>query len=254
MRTDTRIFGAIAAAATLVQGHGYVSSFTTNGTPQQGYLLDYYYYKQNGQPVPAVAAWSAENLDLGFVAPSEYNTAQINCARNSAPGPLTVSIPAGGTMTFKWTAANGAWPHASGPILAYMADCGGAGRCATADKTQLRWVKVEATGINYQSQRWASQDLIANNNTWTAHVPKNLAPGDYVFRHEIIALHSASSPNGAQNYPQCFNIRVTGSGTAKLPTGTLGTDLYKADNPGILINVYTTITNYVMPGPALWSS
>ena len=27
---------------------------------------------------------------------------------------------------------------------------------------------------------------------------KNLAPGTYVLRHEIIALHAAGSPNGAQ--------------------------------------------------------
>lgn len=58
--------------------------------------------------------------------------------------------------------------------------------------------------------------------------------------------------NGAQNYPQCFNIKVTGSGTAN-PTGTFGTALYKSTDPGILINVYQTITNYVMPGPALWT-
>lgn len=33
-------------------------------------------------------------------------------------------------------------------------------------------------------------------------VPQHLAPGNYVLRHEIIALHAAGQANGAQNYPQ----------------------------------------------------
>lgn len=108
------------------------------------------------------------------------------------------------------------------------------------------------TLVNYATQIWASQDLIDQNNTWTVTVPKSLSPGSYVFRHEIIALHGAGSLNGAQNYPQCFNIEVTGSGTAS-PTGVLGTALYKNTDPGIYINPYTTITSYAMPGPTLFT-
>lgn len=55
-----------------------------------------------------------------------------------------------------------------------------------------------------------------------------------------------------QNYPQCVNIVVTGSGTKSLPAGTPATSLYKPTDPGILFNPYTTITNYTIPGPALW--
>lgn len=106
--------------------------------------------------------------------------------------------------------------------------------------------------VNYDTQIWASQDLIDQNNTWTITVPESLAPGSYVFRHEIIALHGAGTLNGAQNYPQCFNIEITGSGTAS-PTGVLGTDLYKNTDPGIYINPYTTITSYAMPGPTLFA-
>lgn len=94
--------------------------------------------------------------------------------------------------------------------------------------------------------------MINNGNSWTTKVPSSLAPGNYVFRHEIIALHGAGSANGAQNYPQCFNVKVTGSGTAN-PTGVAGTSLYTATHPGILFNPYVTITNYPMPGPALWT-
>jgi cellulase len=106
--------------------------------------------------------------------------------------------------------------------------------------------------VDYNTQVWASQKLIDNGNSWTTTIPKSLAPGNYVVRHEIIALHGASSANGAQNYPQCFNLKVTGSGTAN-PTGVAGTALYKSTDPGIHFNPYTTITSYPMPGPTVWT-
>lgn len=84
-------------------------------------------------------------------------------------------------------------------------------------------------------------------------MPESLAPGPYVFRHEIIAMHGAGSEGGAQNYPFCINIAVTGSGTES-PEGTLGTALYTSTDPGILFNPYTTLTEYTIPGPALFGS
>lgn len=50
--------------------------------------------------------------------------------------------------------------------------------------------------------------------------------------------------DGAQNYPQCFNIAITGSGTDK-PAGTLGVNLYKANDPYVLPGVVFLLS----PGP-----
>lgn len=41
-----------------------------------------------------------------------------------------------------------------------------------------------------------------NGFSWNVKIPSSLASGSYVLRHEIIGLHSAGNPNGAQNYPQ----------------------------------------------------
>lgn len=79
----------------------------------------------------------------------------------------------------------------------------------------------------------------------------NLAPGNYVIRHEIIALHAGGQTNGAQSYPQCINIVVSGSGTVKLSGGTPATSFYKASDPGILFNVFRSFDSYTIPGPAL---
>ncbi|KAI0156361.1 glycosyl hydrolase family 61-domain-containing protein [Xylariaceae sp. FL1272] len=243
LKSTVVALGTLSATAL---AHGYIPGFVTDGAWNQGFLLDYYYEIQNGITPPDIAAWYAEDLDSGFVAPDAYGTADINCHKNSEPGALTKSVSAGGTVEFQWTL----WPHSIGPVLTYVAACNG--DCSAVDKTELLWVKIDESGIDYSTQIWASQVLIDQNSTWTTTVPSALKAGNYVFRHEIIALHGASSLDGAQNYPLCFNIAITGSGTDE-PVGTLGTDLYKEDDPGIYFNPYTTITDYTIPGPSLYT-
>lgn len=92
--------------------------------------------------------------------------------------------------------------------------------------------------------------MIADNNSWLVEIPPTIAPGYYVLRHELIALHGAGSQNGAQNYPQCFNLQITGSGTAQ-PSGVKGTNLYSPTDPGILVNIYSSLSTYIVPGPTL---
>ena len=143
--------------------------------------------------------------------------------------------------------------YASLTFIDYLANCGG--NCKTVDKTTLEFFKIDGVGLIDDATvpgTWASDQLIANNNSWTVTIPSDIAPGNYVLRHEIIALHSAGTVDGAQNYPQCLNIEVTGSGTAT-PSGVLGTALYTETDPGIEINIYQSLSTYIVPGPTLYS-
>lgn len=275
----------LAALTGTALSHGMVTTYQTSSGTHQGFILDYYYDRINNLPVPDTASWYTENLDSGFVSPADYGTSDINCHKAATPGTLTTTVPAGSSVKFNWTPTP--WPHPYGPILTYVAKCGGSS-CVGVDKTTLKWVKIQADGstfppspfpayiipsplhniikhertivltsvrchpVDFATQKWASADLIANNGAWTTTIPASLAPGNYVLRHEIIALHGAGALNGAQNYPQCINIEITGSGTAS-PTGTLGTALYKNTDPGIYLNPYVTLTSYAMPGPALFT-
>ncbi|KAF4632358.1 hypothetical protein G7Y89_g5768 [Cudoniella acicularis] len=45
----------------------------------------------------------------------------------------------------------------------------------------------------------------------------------------------------------CFQVNVSGSGTAS-PEGVSFPGAYKASDPGILVNIYNTITSYTIPG------
>lgn len=154
---------------------------------------------------------------------------------------------AGASVLFQWVPVP--WPH-PGPVLDYLANCNG--ECETVDKTTLEFFKIDGIGLisGGNPGHWASDVLITNNNTWIVRIPEDLETGNYVLRHEIIALHSSEEADGAQNYPQCFNLAVTGTGSLQ-PTGVLGTKLYQESDPGILFNIYTSPLTYIMPGPTL---
>lgn len=159
-------------------------------------------------------------------------------------------VAAGDKINLQWTT----WPDTHhGPVIDYLANCGDS--CETVDKTTLKFFKIDGVGLVDDTTlpgTWGDDQLIVNSNSWMVEIPPTLAPGNYVLRHELIALHSAGSEDGAQNYPQCFNLQITGSGSDK-PSGVLGTDLYKATDAGILVNIYNSLSTYVVPGPTLYS-
>lgn len=244
--SKTALLATLGSLISSVAAHGTVTGLSVNGQYNQGFLLDYYYMQQNGHTPPAHVGWYAEDLDNGFVDGTGYKSADIICHKNAQPATSSAVVPAGATVDFHWTQ----WPGSHvGPILTYVADC--KGNCSSVDKAALEWVKIDEAAVDVATQKWPTTSMIANNNTYTMTMPTSLKPGSYVLRHEIIALHSAGQENGAQNYPQCFNIDITGSGT-EAPAGTVGTELYTPTDPGLLFDVYTTITAYDIPGPALF--
>ncbi|RYO93410.1 hypothetical protein DL766_000800 [Monosporascus sp. MC13-8B] len=237
------------AFATAVMAHGRIEGISIDGTFVPAFKGSYFYENKNTGSFPDNVGWYAENTDNGFVAPNEYNTAAIICHKNARPGAIAAKASAGSTVSFHW---NKDWPDSHmGPILNYVAEY--TGSPADIDPTALKWVKVDEAGYDAATKTFASPAFMANNATYDMTIPSNLKAGKYVFRHEIIALHGAGQENGAQNYPQCFNIDVTGSGT-ELPEGTPGTKLYTSTEPGILFNPYQNIQSYEMPGPALFAA
>jgi|TARA_R110002003_G_scaffold109_11_gene9204 hypothetical protein len=65
----------------------------------------------------------------------------------------------------------------------------------------LKWSKISQDAIVSQGT-WVTDTLIKNNFVSSVKLPAKLAPGNYVLRHEIIALHGGQNDNGAQLYPQ----------------------------------------------------
>ncbi|PYH32469.1 putative endo-1,4-beta-glucanase [Aspergillus neoniger CBS 115656] len=228
-----------------IAAHGHVSNIVINGVSYRGWDINSDPY--NSDP-PLVVAWQTPNTANGFITPDEYGTDDIICHLDATNAEGHAVIAAGDKISLQWTT----WPDSHhGPVISYLANCGSS--CETVDKTTLEFFKIDGVGLVDDSSvpgTWGDDQLIADNNTWLVEIPPDIAPGYYVLRHELIALHAASSENGAQNYPQCFNLQVTGSGTAE-PSGVLGTELYSPTDPGILVNIYQSLSTYEVPGPTL---
>jgi hypothetical protein len=75
------------------------------------------------------------------------------------------------------------------------------------------WFKIYESGLQPghdigSSVGW-KQSRLANNG-WPVQVPRNLKPGNYLIRHEIIMIEL----NPPQHYPECAQLTVSGDGDA----------------------------------------
>ncbi|KAI1370937.1 endoglucanase-4 [Hypoxylon crocopeplum] len=240
MRSYAAILGLVASLPQLVSAHGFVSGVTVNGKWTAGSDPVWYYYASGS--APATAGWDALNQDIGFIEPANFGSSDIACHKSAKVGKNFIEAKAGDKITFYWNT----WPDShKGPIMNYIAPY----KSTAGD---LKFSKISQDSIA-SGNTWATDTLIASNFTASTTIPRNLKAGDYVIRHEIIALHGATNDNGAQAYPQCLNLRVSGSGKVAPTSGVAGTSLYKRNDAGIMFNVYGSSTSYPYPGPQLWT-
>jgi len=179
----------------------------------------------------------------------------IICNNPIATASTIVNVAAGATITHEWhhggsgaDAADGDDPIASshkGPVMVYLAKVSNA---QTTPVTGLKWFKIAEDGLD-SAGKWGVDRLIANKGKVSATIPACIAPGNYLLRAEIIALHGAGTYPGAQFYVGCAQINVTGGGSAA-PATVSFPGAYKGTDPGITIGIYyPVLTSYTIPGP-----
>ncbi|KAI5119067.1 hypothetical protein M0805_001526 [Coniferiporia weirii] len=182
---------------------------------------------------------------------------------NGGPNPLThlspvvISAPAGAEITAEWhhtltsagtgDPADPIDPSHKGPLISYLAAIPDA---TQSDVTGLKWFKIYEDGLD--SSGWGVDRLIANAGKVTFTLPSCIPAGQYLLRHEIIALHAAESYPGAQFYMECAQLEITGGGSTQ-PATVSFPGAYAGSDPGITIDIYQTLTNYTVPGPAVFS-
>ncbi|KAF3068337.1 Endoglucanase-4 [Daldinia childiae] len=227
-----------------VLAHSFVSNININRLSYDGFR------PTEPDDHPFAIGWSTTAFDQGYVNQTGYRTEEIICHRGAKNAKNHAPVSAGDIVHIQW---NG-WPEShKGPVLDYLASCGDS--CETVDKDTLRFFKINQAGLIDGSKApglWGSDQLIANNNSWMVEIPRRIQPGFYILRTEIISLHNASREIGAQNYPQCINLQITGGGT-ELPFGILGEELYDPDDPSMHLDIYDGISTYKIPGPTLIS-
>jgi len=198
---------------------------------------------------------ASTNYTCGFM-PFAANAAAAKCPV-AAGSQVSVSFYHGAGYTGE-TPDKDMWIASShkGPFMAFMAKYDGAGGLPTGNA----WFKIyqlgkiaEATGGDWTTVKYASPDgLNANNGAMTFTIPADLAPGNYLLRTEIIALHSAGALYGAQPYVRCVELSVTGSGSAN-PPGVAIPGNWTAADPAMNYKLWNDYTKpYPFPGPAVY--
>ena len=144
---------------------------------------------------------------------------------------LSANITAGQQITAKWTQ----WTHQQGPVMVWMYKCAGAfSSCSALDKG---WFKIDQMGMTappLTGTSWGTAIVYAKL-AWTSTIPSNLAPGNYLIRHELLALHQENAP---QFYAECAQLVVSGTGSAAIPSSYYySIPAYaSSSDPGILVS------------------
>ncbi|ROV92211.1 hypothetical protein VMCG_09324 [Cytospora schulzeri] len=205
---------------------------------------------------------SCARIPLSNSPVTDVTSTDLACNAGTSAVTAKCSVTAGSKVTVEMhqqpndrSASNEAIGGAHyGPVLVYMAAVDDAASAVGSDSA---WFKVfqdtwAAAGSTGSDDNWGTKDLNTCGGKMDVVIPADLAPGDYLVRAEAIALHSAGSEGGAQFYMTCYQITVTGSGTAVADTVSFP-GAYAASDAGILINIYQSMTAYEAPGPTVVS-
>lgn len=158
---------------------------------------------QDGQPWLVQRKWIT--IDPIF----ETTNTSLACNFPGDPAVSSIPINAGDNIT----AVYYFWLHTVGPMVLWMADCGVS--CQKFNPSEAKWFKIAERGLLTGTVRegmWGQRDFQHWDGTpdlWTESIPRGLKAGNYLIRHEIIALHIAHRP---QFYPQCAHLVVGGKG------------------------------------------
>ncbi|ESK93339.1 glycoside hydrolase family 61 protein [Moniliophthora roreri MCA 2997] len=226
--------------ATYAAAHGYVADITINGKSFHGNV-------PNGRTDPSIIR---QISDVGPVKGADNK--DINCGINAQLAQNIAQANPGDEITFDWKGGDGSnWPHNTGPMLTYMASCGSES-CDKFDSSTARWFKIQQVGRKAKGQEWAQADLM-QGAVAKLNIPSTIAPGNYIIRHEIIALHLAENLGGAEFYPSCAQLKIGGNQNGKPQDNELVSlpGAYHDDDPGIELNAFDANADYTFPGPAI---
>ncbi|KAJ9138247.1 Family 61 glycosyl hydrolase [Coniochaeta hoffmannii] len=242
MRSLPVVLSAISLVK-LTWAHGYVDNATIGG-------VNYQFYQPYSDPYYSTPPQRVSRSIPGNGPVQDVTLSDLTCNTGAAPAPLHATAAAGSTVTLHWTL----WPDSHvGPVITYMARCPDTGCQNWSPGSSAVWFKIKEGGRTGTTTTWADTPLMVSGNAGYQYtIPACLKKGYYLVRHEIIALHASYTYPGAQFYPGCHQLNVTGGGSTA-PTGLVSLPgAYKGTDPGITYDAYKAQT-YTIPGPKVFS-
>ncbi|KIP02420.1 glycoside hydrolase family 61 protein [Phlebiopsis gigantea 11061_1 CR5-6] len=232
MRLSLATLASIAAP--LVAAHYTFPDFIANGVAS----ADWVYIRETANHY--------SNAPVTSVTDPEFRCYELDLV-NTAGSTQTMTVSAGSTVGFKESQA----VYHPGYLDIYMSPAAPYANFSQA-ATGATWFKVfEMPPVMVNGQlTFPSENL----QSFTFAIPKSLPSGQYLIRVEHIALHAASTYQGAQFYISCAQVNVVngGSGTPGPLVSIPG--VYTGREPGIMLNIYSLPAGYEYPspGPTVW--
>ncbi|KAJ1820801.1 hypothetical protein GGH91_001767 [Coemansia sp. RSA 2671] len=188
---------------------------------------------------------------------ANFTTDEIRCRNTNGVSPQTpyLSVKAGVEFSVVWRHHNDSAednmvsPSHRGPCMIYL------GKVET-NPDDIKWFKIYELGFNKDTNKWCSDVARDNHGKVNVVIPKDIEDGKYLLRTDLLALHKANVVWGAQFYPNCVQLDITGSSNKFLdppPEFVSFPGAYKSDDPGIFYDRRKDKgLNYVIPGPKVY--
>ena len=120
------------------------------------------------------------------------------------------------------------------------------------------WFKIMEDGYDSNAGLWCTEKLIQANGLLAAQIPSTLAPGYYLMRPELLALHQADKhPPDPQFYVGCAQVFVSSNGNSQPDDkDTVSIPGYvNMDTPAMTYDIWTVPLKLPFPdfGPPLYN-
>ncbi|KAK1753295.1 glycoside hydrolase [Echria macrotheca] len=187
------------------------------------------------------------------------NSVACNGSPNpTSPSSKVITVQAGQNVTAIWRymlSTTGSSPNDvmdsshKGPTIAYLKKVNDA---TTDSGVGGGWFKIQEDGL--ANGVWGTEKVINGQGRHSIRIPSCIAPGQYLLRAEMIALHGAGNYPGAQFYMECAQLNIVGGTGSKTPSTVSFPGAYSGSDPGVKINIYwPVVTSYKVPGPSVFT-
>jgi lytic cellulose monooxygenase (C1-hydroxylating) len=100
----------------------------------------------------------------------------------------------------------------------------------------VKFFKIHEMGYDKTQHVWANDVIAKQGYRDYFQLPSDIKPGTYILRVDQLSLHGNGRINGPQFYTHCFNLEISGNGTAT-PPGVTFPGGYGKNEPGVIMGI-----------------